>query len=161
MWEMLYEEFWDKLEHFCYRLCRDEGRAEDMAQEVFLRALQNRTLVESFTPGQCRAWLFAAARNLYCDQVRRAVREQELLERLCPDPEAEPPDETAAAALERVDLDSLLALLAPADRELFELRYRQGWNATQLGQRLGLSPATVRTRLARIRAELQKDLKED
>lgn len=161
MWEMLYEEFWDKLEHFCYRLCRDEGRAEDMAQEVFLRALQNRALVESFTPGQCRAWLFAAARNLYCDQVRRAVREQELLERLCPDPEAEPPDETAAAALERVDLDSLLALLAPADRELFELRYRQGWNATQLGQRLGLSPATVRTRLARIRAELQKDLKED
>ena len=60
-----------------------------------------------------------------------------------------------------MDLDSLLALLAPADRELFELRYRQGWNATQLGQRLGLSPATVRTRLARIRAELQKDLKED
>lgn len=161
MWEMLYEEFWDKLEHFCYRLCRDEGRAEDMAQEVFLRALQNRALVESFTPGQCRAWLFAAARNLYCDQVRRAVREQELLEWLRPDPEAEPPDETAAAALERVDLDSLLALLAPADRELFELRYRQGWNATQLGQRLGLSPATVRTRLARIRAELQKDLKED
>ena len=161
MWEMLYEEFWDKLEHFCYRLCRDEGRAEDMSQEVFLRALQNRALVESFTPGQCRAWLFAAARNLYCDQVRRAVREQELLERLRPDPEAEPPDETAAAALERVDLDSLLALLAPADRELFELRYRQGWNATQLGQRLGLSPAPVRTRLARIRAELQKDLKED
>ena len=26
---VLYEEFWDKLEHFCFRLCRDEGRAED------------------------------------------------------------------------------------------------------------------------------------
>lgn len=49
MWEMLYEEFWDKLEHFCFRLCRDEGRAEDMTQEVFLRALQNRALIESFT----------------------------------------------------------------------------------------------------------------
>ena len=21
MWELLYEEFWDKLEHFCYKLC--------------------------------------------------------------------------------------------------------------------------------------------
>ena len=45
MWEMLYEEFWDKLEHFCFRLCRDEGRAEDMTQEVFLRALQNLSLI--------------------------------------------------------------------------------------------------------------------
>ena len=27
MWELLYEEFWDKLEHFCYKLCRDDGRA--------------------------------------------------------------------------------------------------------------------------------------
>ena len=65
MWELLYEEFWDKLEHFCYKLCRDDGRAEDLTQEVFLRALQNRALMESFAPGQCKAWLFAAARNLY------------------------------------------------------------------------------------------------
>ena len=51
MWDEMYEEFWDKLEHFCARLCRDESRAEDLAQEVFLKALQNRTLIESFTPG--------------------------------------------------------------------------------------------------------------
>ena len=43
MWERMYEEFWDKLEHFCYKLCRDEDRAEDLTQEVFLKALQNRT----------------------------------------------------------------------------------------------------------------------
>ena len=32
MWDEMYEEFWDKLEHFCARLCRDESRAEDLAQ---------------------------------------------------------------------------------------------------------------------------------
>lgn len=31
MWDEMYEEFWDKLEHFCARLCRDESRAEDLA----------------------------------------------------------------------------------------------------------------------------------
>lgn len=41
MWELLYETFWDRLEHFCFNLCRDEARAEDLTQEVFLRALQN------------------------------------------------------------------------------------------------------------------------
>ena len=47
MWELLYEEFWDKLEHFCYKLCRDDGRAEDLTQEVFLRALQNQDIPDS------------------------------------------------------------------------------------------------------------------
>lgn len=45
MWELLYETFWDRLEHFCFNLCRDEARAEDLTQEVFLRALQNRSLI--------------------------------------------------------------------------------------------------------------------
>ena len=70
MWELLYETFWDRLEHFCFNLCRDEARAEDLTQEVFLRALQNRTLINSFTERQCKAWLFTTARNLYCDQLR-------------------------------------------------------------------------------------------
>lgn len=79
MWELLYETFWDRLEHFCFNLCRDEARAEDLTQEVFLRALQNRTLINSFTERQCKAWLFTTARNLYCDQLRRTAKEEQLL----------------------------------------------------------------------------------
>ena len=45
MWDEMYEEFWDKLEHFCAKLCRDESRAEDLTQEVFLKALMNRSLI--------------------------------------------------------------------------------------------------------------------
>lgn len=79
MWELLYETFWDRLEHFCFNLCRDEARAEDLTQEVFLRALQNRSLINSFTERQCKAWLFTTARNLYCDQLRRTAKEEQLL----------------------------------------------------------------------------------
>ena len=46
MWEWMYEGFWDKLEHFCYKLCREESRAEDLTQEVFLKARQNRELLD-------------------------------------------------------------------------------------------------------------------
>ena len=55
MWETMYEEFWEKLEHFCAKLCRDESRAEDLTQEVFLRALQNRELIDGFNARQCKA----------------------------------------------------------------------------------------------------------
>lgn len=158
MWETMYETFWDKLEHFCYKLCRDDARAEDLAQEVFLKALQNRNLIEQFTPGQCKAWLFAAARNLYCDQVRRAVKEEALLEGLLPEDDA---DATAESALGEVDLETLLTELDPLDYQLFTLRYAEGYNASELGRIFGLPPGTVRTRLLKARTLLKTKLLEE
>ena len=127
MWELLYETFWDRLEHFCYKLCRDEARAEDLTQEVFLRALQNRTLIDAFTERQCKAWLFAAARNLYCDQVRRAAKEEALLTSLLPPGGDDSADETAASALGSVELGTVLDQLSELDRLLFTLRYDEGY----------------------------------
>ena len=119
MWELLYETFWDRLEHFCFNLCRDEARAEDLTQEVFLRALQNRSLINSFTERQCKAWLFTTARNLYCDQLRRAAKEEQLLSTFFPEEDRAEPD----FALDTVEAASLLALLTPEERRLFTLRY--------------------------------------
>ena len=157
MWELLYETFWDKLEHFCFKLCRDETCAEDLTQEVFLRALQNRTLIDSFTERQCKAWLFATARNLYCDQVRRTAREEQLLQTFFPAEERTDDD----AALDAVETQTLLTRLAPEDRKLFALRYTAGYNATELGQLLCLPPGTVRSRLAQIRRHLKTELSEE
>lgn len=159
MWEQLYAEFWDKLEHFCFRLCRNDERAEDLAQEVFLRALQNRALFETLSPGQARAWLFAAARNLWCDQVRRSAREEELLAGFLP--EEDVPDETAAAALGEAELDTLLARLTPDERTLLVLRYEEGYTAAELGALFHLPPGTVRTRLMKARNKLKLQLTEE
>lgn len=160
MWETMYEEFWDKLEHFCAKLCRDESRAEDLTQEVFLRALQNRELLDSFNARQCKAWLFATARNLYCDQIRRAAKEEELLVSLLPGGD-EVPDETAQAALGEVDLGNLMDLLSPDDRLLFTLRYDEGYNATELSRMFGQPPGTIRTRLMKARTLLKHELLEE
>lgn len=157
MWELLYETFWDRLEHFCCNLCRDEARAEDLTQEVFLRALQNRSLINSFTERQCKAWLFTTARNLYCDQLRRAAKEEQLLSTFFPEEDSAEPD----SALDTVEAASLLALLTPEERRLFTLRYTAGYNASEIGQLLSLPPGTVRSRLAQIRHRLKTELTEE
>lgn len=149
MWELLYETFWDRLEHFCFNLCRDEARAEDLTQEVFLRALQNRSLINSFTERQCKAWLFTTARNLYCDQLRRTAKEEQLLSTFFPEEDSAEPD----SALDTVEAASLLALLT--------LRYTAGYNASEIGQLLSLPPGTVRSRLAQIRHRLKTELTEE
>ena len=162
MWELLYETFWDRLEHFCFKLCRDDARAEDLTQEVFLRALQNRTLIDAFTERQCKAWLFATARNLYCDQVRRAAKEEQLLAALTPpDRSEESADKTAASALGSVELGTVLAQLPELDRLLFTLRYEEGYNAAELSALFQLPPGTVRSRLARTRHLLKIKLSEE
>ena len=161
MWEWMYEGFWDKLEHFCYKLCREESRAEDLTQEVFLKALQNRELLDSFNQRQCKAWLFATARNLYCDQLRRKMKEESLMREMLPEGDEEPSDETAEAALGTVDLETLLELLDPLDRAMFTLRYEEGYNASELSKIFHLPPGTVRVRLMKARTILKKQLLEE
>ena len=136
---------------------RDDGRAEDLTQEVFLRALQNRSLINSFTERQCKAWLFTTARNLYCDQLRRAAKEEQLLSAFFPEEDSAEPD----SALDTVEAASLLALLTPEERRLFTLRYTAGYNASEIGQLLCLPPGTVRSRLAQIRHRLKTELTEE
>lgn len=161
MWEWMYEGFWDKLEHFCCKLCREESQAEDLTQEVFLKALQNRALIESFSERQCKAWLFATARNLYCDQLRRKMKEESLMREILPEDDEEPPDETAEAAMGTVDLEMMLELLDPLDRAMFTLRYEEGYNASELSKIFHLPPGTVRVRLMKARTILKKQLLEE
>ena len=161
MWEDLYEAFWDRLVHYCARLTRDDARAEDLAQETFLRAIQHADLMAALNPPQRKAWLFETAHNLYCDQARRATREQELLARLLPGAGAEPPDPAAADALAEVEAAGLLDQLDPGTRALFQLRYKEGYNAAELGRLFGQPPATIRTRLLKARNKLKDHLTEE
>src|SRR5277367_6036332 len=52
-----------------YRFCHDRGRAEDMAQEAFLRAY--RGLKQWRREAAFSTWLFALATNFYCSELRR------------------------------------------------------------------------------------------
>jgi Sigma-70 region 2 len=57
------------LVNLAYRFCRDRGRAEEMAQEVFLRAY--RSLDRWRREAAFSTWLFALAANVYCSELRR------------------------------------------------------------------------------------------
>ena len=57
------------LVNLAYRFCGDRGRAEEMAQEVFLRAY--RALHTWRKDASFSTWLFALATNLYRTELRR------------------------------------------------------------------------------------------
>ena len=85
----------------------------------------------------------------------------ELLQKYAPPPEEEPADDTASAAMSGVELSAVFQKLPLRDAALFFMRYDAGYTAAELAQMTGEPAATIRTRLHRIRKQLQQALKED
>lgn len=154
MWDELYLQHYPEILGYAAAICRDEQLAQDIAQEVFLRALQNADTFEDLSPSQRRAWLFRALKNYMMDCFRRSKLENAYQQTL--------PEEEAFCdpGIEQVENSLLLATLSDQDRALFHLRYEQGCNASEIGQLLGIPPGTVRARLSRCRALLKKQLTE-
>ena len=67
--EALYDEYGAALHRYACRFLGDPARAEDVVQEVLLRAWRNPDKVDP-SKGSPRGWLFTVARNVLTDQWR-------------------------------------------------------------------------------------------
>jgi len=66
----LYEEYYDRIARYIFIRIGDRTEAEDLAGEVFLRALRSLDSYQSQSE-RVRAWLFRVAHNLAIDHLRK------------------------------------------------------------------------------------------
>jgi RNA polymerase sigma-70 factor (ECF subfamily) len=133
-----------------WRVCRylgDPWSADDLAQETFERAIGSLHRYRAEAPA--RAWLLSIARRTCADATRRAVRRRRLLERLRPAAR----DQVEAPEL-ATELDDLLAGLDPDRRAAFVLTQVIGLRYDEAAEALGCPVGTIRSRVARARADL-------
>lgn len=149
MWESLYEKQYSELVRYAMSVCKNQAEAEDAAQEVFVRAMQQECVLEELSPSQRRGWLYRSLKNLLCDRFRHGRLEETYL--------VSSKDEMSVfdPGLEEVENRMLLARLSPEDRVLFHLRYEEGYNASELSEIFGVPSGTIRARLSRIRKTLK------
>lgn len=135
--------------------------AEDLAQEVFLRAYLS--LGQLRNPATFAAWVHQLARNLAIDWIRRGQRRGRLAA-MVPMEESmqELPDENAQDARAKMSgneeadaVRTALAELSPDARELVLLHFTEELSQREIARRLGVDPATVRRRLEKSTAALQ------
>lgn len=149
MWEEIYQKHYPELLRYAAGACKNQTEAEDIAQEVFLKALQNADTFEDLGPSQKRAWLFRSLKNLICDRYRRGLLENAYLEaRKTEESYLEP-------GIQETENRLLLAALSPEDRTLFHLRYEEGYNASELSEMFHIPTGTLRARLSRMRRLLK------
>ena len=149
--ERLYKSTYTAVVRFLYRKVWDADRAEDLAQEVFIRAMAHQ-------PEKPRAWVFAVAANLARDEARAAVRRKKHLTLLTNDPlPMSTPDLAADEVMEaderKGQVQLALAALSERDRQVL-LLWDAGMNYPEIAAETGLAVGAIGTTLARARKRL-------
>lgn len=134
--------------------------AEDLAQEAFIRVVQN---LSAYQPGRpFKPWLYTIATNLVRDHyrrldTRRTAEWSDALEDAAARPEEDP--EAAFLTAERGGAVSaaLLQLSAPLRATLL-LRFSQDLSLEEIAQVLGIPPGTVKSRLSNAVRQLRDHL---
>lgn len=136
-------------------VCGDVDVAEEAAQSAWVVAW--RRLGDLRDSSSLRPWLMSIAAN-EARQLTRSKRRRSVREIAALDPSTPPADATVA---DRIDLANALATLEPRDRELLALRHLAGMDSAEIGRAVGMTPTAVRSRLARARERLRKELGDD
>ncbi|WMD23595.1 sigma-70 family RNA polymerase sigma factor [Achromobacter seleniivolatilans] len=125
-----------------------EHRAEDLAQDVFVRVIQGR---KSVRVNEARALLTTIAKGLVVDHQRHAALEYAYLAYLAAMPETYAPSpETQAEQLQALmQLDRLLDGLPPKARSAFLLSQLDGLTYPEIAERLGVSLSSVQQYMVR------------
>jgi RNA polymerase sigma-70 factor, ECF subfamily len=154
---------------FFVRMLGDRARAEDLAQEAFLRIVKGAAAWEH--RARFQTWLYTVARNLCADtarreRFRRAVsldaqdgEEGSPLMDAVPS-EGAAPDRAAQSARLRPLLQRALLGLPAEQREVFVLREQAGLLFKEIAELLGVNENTVKSRMRYALLGLRKALAE-
>ena len=161
--DMLWEEFGGQLERFVLRVIRDPHDAEDVLQEVFLKAHVALTVGGFDDRGTTRAWLYRIAGNAVADHHRRG--------RLAPLPQGadanvayEEAGEEGLFGPENANGDIVSCLgpmidgLPDGHRRALVLADLEGKTQKEVSEELGLSLSGAKSRVQRARRKLRANL---
>lgn len=137
---LVYEEFHHEFLAFAISLTRDSSKGEDLVQEAYIRGLKNKDIFEIMNSYQIKGWFFTTIKNINIDNIRKNSRlsftnEYDYIS-----------DENNFEDV--ILVRELVENLPEIYSEAIELRYYQGLNSNEIGERLNISPSTVRSRLS-------------
>lgn len=155
-----------------FRMVRDRELAEDLAQETFIKVLNN---IDRYSADfKFSSWLFKIANNVAIDHLRRRQIETVSIEG---SPNAETMDAEKATAITIVSqaespleelesrelgsaIERAIGQLRPEYRSCILLRHVEAYSYEEISEMVGLPLGTVKTYIHRARQELRDALEE-
>ncbi|MCC6138147.1 MAG: sigma-70 family RNA polymerase sigma factor [Bdellovibrionaceae bacterium] len=143
--EEILRKYQSPIRAFFRKMCGGDGElANDLAQETFLKAYRG---IAGFNgQSQLLTWLFAIAKNVYYEHLRRGEKFEELAE-----------DKTASTTPtdSHLDIAKCMLLLSPEERMVLTLSYTEGLSQTEVADLLDMPLGTVKTHALRAKDKLK------
>jgi RNA polymerase sigma-70 factor, ECF subfamily len=143
----LFEKFAPLVKAFMLRQGADSATAEELAQETLMTVWKKAGLYSS-DKGSVSTWIFAIARNLRIDRLRKEEQWVPLpgIYDEVPSQEDAPDAVVSLTELERA-MRRALDLLPTEQREVVMLSFIEGLPHGEIASRLGLPVGTVKSRI--------------
>ena len=153
--EVLVRRHGPYLRAFAIRLTGSTADADDVVQEALIAAWRQLSTLEDTS--KVRAWMASIVARKGTDALRSRRPADELDDERPGDDDAGP--ERQAVASSRMDaLSAVLASLPEGQRQCWVLKEMGGYSYEEIADRLDLTPATVRGKLARARVTVVKEM---
>jgi RNA polymerase sigma-70 factor, ECF subfamily len=153
--ERLYRDNERKVFGLCFRLSSDPSLAEELTQEVFVRAWRK---LSSFRGESAfSSWLYPLTVNVALSE-RRSRRRRDARIVATEDPASLEKAPRSPAPEAGFDLQKAMAALPPGARAVFVLHDVEGRTHEEIGKLLGLAAGTSKAQLHRARRLLREAL---
>lgn len=140
--EILLNECKNAVERFVWFKLSSKADADDILQETFLTAFQKFDTLADKT--HFKAWIISIARNKCNDYYRRKSKSVDVsIDELT----EQPLTASRYGYVERHDVYDTLESLSENDKQIIDLFYIQGYNQSEIAQRLNIPVGTVKSRL--------------
>ena len=143
-----------------YRLVRNRSDAEDLVQEVLVKAYKRLTEIERME--NLRAWLLRVLYHQFVDLTRKHGRSPQTVSDdglLAAQPdESQDPAELTAQRSTAAELGKAMAGLTADQRALLDLHIVQGYTLQELVAVFDAPLGTLKSRVHRIKVSLKKEL---
>lgn len=157
-WAELVRDHSAQVYRLAFRLTGNRPDAEDLTQDVFVRVFNS---IHKFQPGTLEGWLHRITTNLFLDGARRRKRVQMDAMGTAPEhiwgSEADAGD-TYTDGLLDADVAAALDALKPEQRVAVVLCDIEAMSYEEIAEVLDVKLGTVRSRIARGRAQLRSSL---
>ncbi len=154
----LYGRYDKKLLRYFYRmLWRDEAKAQDFLQDLFLKVIE---LPNRFDANyKFSTWLYSVANNMCKNEYRKQKLRPSVYDLNMPEPSCfQITSEVMDGVKFRTALEILLNSLEEDDKAIFVLRYEMEMNVKDVAEIMGVPEGSVKSKLFYMRKELSARL---